>query len=119
MTTKPNLVPYSFLMTESQDGELKRLYQSLGCQSPTEFFNKMIEFGKVISKMHQQDWDCVLINKKETKLVQNPETKEVIMLLKSKESYDFVTEEVNDIMGLKRQIANTNGFGLPTDAFKA
>jgi len=117
MTTKQNLVPYSFLMTENQDGELKKLYQSLECQNTTEFFNKMIEFGKIIAKMHQQDWDCLLIDKKETKLIQNPETKEVILLFKSKESYDFVTEEVNDIMGLKRQIANSNGFGKPTDGF--
>ena len=116
--TKPTLIPYSFLMTENQSQELKNLYESLGCQTPTEFFNKMIEFGKVIAKMHQQQWDCVLIDKKETEIIRNPETEEVIMLFKNKKSYDFVTDEINDIMNLKRQIAATNAFGLPIDNYQ-
>lgn len=113
--TKQNLIPYSFLMTEKQNEELKNLYESLNCQNITEFFNKMIEFSKVISKMHQQNWDCILIDKKEMELIPNPKTQEVIMLFKNKASYDFITKDVNDIMELKRQIANTNNFGLPID----
>lgn len=117
--TKEDLIPYYFLMTKDQSEELKELYKSLDCETATEFFTKMIEFGKVISKMHQQDWEFLLIDKKEMEVITNPKTHQVMMLFNSKKSYDVVTNDIKEIMDLKKQISITNNFGQPISNYKS
>ena len=114
-----SLAQIMLLLPKSQFEELLILAKELGCKDIVELVSRSLELSKLLADTKRRNLKIVAYDRSKITEIISEKEERVIVICESKDAYIDIEEALNETMNINSQISETNGWGWPTETFKA